>query len=130
MPRDEKYACPQCGDLKGPTYMAKNALYEQTAKGDRFLCWKCFEARLGRPLQPSDMRPCPATLDFLWEFKRGSLSPDAQTILQLGRGTAEQLLETTQVMGRTIKKLRARGKYPTRYPGHMDKVDREGGKTP
>lgn len=55
----EPLQCHQCSAEWSPMIFLKDALWLSIAQKEEFLCWKCIEKRLGRPLTGWDLKDVP-----------------------------------------------------------------------
>lgn len=55
------HPCAGCGVKPFTGYMIHDELWNEVSQGDNLLCLSCFTARLGRPLELTDFKPCQLT---------------------------------------------------------------------
>lgn len=64
--RDTEYFCQDCrkDHFIAMHFMVKDDLWNTHCPDNGIICWKCFEARMGRPITLEDLTRCPVNEPF------------------------------------------------------------------
>lgn len=64
----EEYArltCPDCGEFSPHTFVVHDELWQSVCPPNTQMCCSCFEKRIGRPLNKTDLKPGLGVTDYL-----------------------------------------------------------------
>lgn len=113
--RGRTYECEDCS-WAGDSPMLHDKLWLTIARKDELLCTGCVEKRLGRHLQPDDLRVCPMNSSTLYMMHRIELLIDE-------RADREKMVREAQDALLNILPAGVRaGRYPRLEPIDYGKV--------